>query len=71
MAGDLEQVSILADDPLMQIAFAVYENKGVFAVLLGSCMSRGAGAQATVTFDQDGKPIISLISDNKLTWQAP
>jgi len=35
-------MSILAGDPLTQLAFAVYENKGVFAVLLGSGMSRAA-----------------------------
>lgn len=29
-------------DPLTQLAFAVYENKGVFAVLLGSGLSRSA-----------------------------
>jgi hypothetical protein len=42
MAGGLEQVRIVADDPLTQIAFSVYENKGVFALLLGSGLSRAA-----------------------------
>jgi hypothetical protein len=42
MAGGLGQVSILAEDPLTQIAFSIYENKGVFAVLLGSGLSRAA-----------------------------
>jgi hypothetical protein len=32
----------LANDPLTQLAFSVYENKGVFAVLLGSGLSRAA-----------------------------
>jgi hypothetical protein len=32
----------LSGDPLTQIAFSVYENKGVFAVLLGSGISRAA-----------------------------
>jgi hypothetical protein len=36
------QMSILAHDPLTQLAFSVYENKGVFAVLLGSGLSRAA-----------------------------
>lgn len=38
-------MSILAGDPLTQLAFSVYENKGVFAVLLGSGLSRAAGIQ--------------------------
>jgi len=42
MARGLEPVSILADDPVTRIAFSVYENKGVFAVLLGSGLSRAA-----------------------------
>jgi hypothetical protein len=29
-------MSILAHDPLTQLSFSVYENKGVFALLLGS-----------------------------------
>ncbi|MGY3607690.1 MULTISPECIES: SIR2 family protein [unclassified Bradyrhizobium] len=35
-------MSILSGDPLTQLAFSVYENKGVFAVLLGSGVSRAA-----------------------------
>jgi hypothetical protein len=35
-------MSILAKDPLTQLAFSVYENGGVFAVLLGSGLSRAA-----------------------------
>jgi len=33
---------LLTNDPLTQLAFSVYENKGVFAVLLGSGLSRAA-----------------------------
>ncbi len=33
---------LLSDDPDTQLAFSVYENKGVFAVLLGSGLSRAA-----------------------------
>lgn len=33
---------MLSDDPLTQLAFSVYENKGVFALLLGSGLSRAA-----------------------------
>jgi hypothetical protein len=36
-------LSILTDDPLTQLAFSVYENKGVFALVLGSGLSRPAG----------------------------
>lgn len=35
-------MSILSGDPLTQLSFSVYENKGVFAVLLGSGLSRAA-----------------------------
>jgi SIR2-like domain len=35
-------MSMIASDPLTQLAFALYENKGVFAVLLGSGLSRAA-----------------------------
>jgi hypothetical protein len=35
-------VPLLADDPLTQLAFSIYESKGVFAVLLGSGLSRAA-----------------------------
>jgi hypothetical protein len=35
-------MSLLADDPVTQIAFSIYENKGVFALLLGSGLSRAA-----------------------------
>lgn len=33
---------LLTNDPLTQLAFSIYENKGVFAVLLGSGLSRSA-----------------------------
>lgn len=36
-------MSILADDPLTQLSFSVHQNKGVFALLLGSGLSRAAG----------------------------
>ena len=35
-------MSILAKDPHTQLAFSVYENSGIFAVLLGSGLSRSA-----------------------------
>lgn len=35
-------MSILRTDPLTQLSFSVYENKGVFALLLGSGLSRAA-----------------------------
>lgn len=36
-------VTSLTADPLTQLAFALHENKGVFALLLGSGLSRAAG----------------------------
>jgi hypothetical protein len=35
-------LSILTSDPLTQLSFAVYENKGILALLLGSGLSRAA-----------------------------
>ncbi|HEY8011911.1 MAG TPA: SIR2 family protein, partial [Rudaea sp.] len=35
-------MTLLKDDPITQLAFSVYENKGAFAVLLGSGLSRSA-----------------------------
>lgn len=35
-------MKILADDPVTQLAFSVYENKGVYALLIGSGLSRAA-----------------------------
>jgi hypothetical protein len=35
-------MSILAGDPLTQLAFSIYENKGVYALLVGSGLSRAA-----------------------------
>lgn len=35
-------MTLLHNDPITQLAFSVYENKGVFAVLLGSGLSRSA-----------------------------
>lgn len=35
-------MTLLKNDPITQLAFSLYENKGVFAVLLGSGLSRSA-----------------------------
>lgn len=35
-------MTLLSNDPMTQLAFSIYENKGVFAVLLGSGLSRAA-----------------------------
>ncbi|AVS85868.1 hypothetical protein C8239_14835 [Paracidovorax avenae] len=35
-------MTLLQNDPVTQLAFSVYENKGIFAVLLGSGLSRSA-----------------------------
>jgi hypothetical protein len=35
-------MSILVKNPITQLTFSVYENRGVFAVLLGSGLSRSA-----------------------------
>jgi hypothetical protein len=35
-------MEFIAEDPLTQLAFSMFENKGVFALLLGSGLSRAA-----------------------------
>jgi hypothetical protein len=35
-------MSLLSNDPLTQLAFSIHENKGVFAILIGSGLSRAA-----------------------------
>lgn len=35
-------MSIVAGDPLTQLAFSIYENKGAYALLVGSGLSRAA-----------------------------
>lgn len=35
-------MTLLKNDPLTQLAFSIYENKGVFSILLGSGISRSA-----------------------------
>jgi len=35
-------MALLQNDPITQLAFSVHENKGVFAILLGSGLSRSA-----------------------------
>ncbi|EIR0278037.1 SIR2 family protein [Salmonella enterica] len=37
-----EKMTLLKNDPLTQLAFSIHENKGVFAILLGSGLSRSA-----------------------------
>ena len=39
----VKRMSFLSEDLLTSLAFSVYENKGVFALLLGSGLSRAAG----------------------------
>lgn len=36
-------MTVISGDPTTQIAFSMFENKGVYAVLLGSGVSRSAG----------------------------
>lgn len=35
-------MTMLTDDPLTPLAFSIHENKGTYAVLLGSGLSRAA-----------------------------
>lgn len=72
MAAGLEQVSILAGDPLTQLSFSVYENKGVFAVLLGSVLSHAAEIPTgwEITLDLIRRDALAQGFENQTDWAA-
>lgn len=63
-------MSILKDDPLTQLAFSVYENKGVFAVLLGSGLSRSAEIPTgwEITLDLVRRVAAAQGSEESVNW---
>lgn len=62
--------SILANDPLTQLAFSVYENKGVFAVFLGSGISRAAEIPTgwDITLDLIRRVALAQGVENQPNW---
>lgn len=65
-------MSLIAGDPLTQLAFSIYENKGVYAVLLGSGISRSAEIPTgwEITLDLVRRVALSRGVTDQLDWAA-
>jgi hypothetical protein len=65
-------VSILAGDPLTQLAFSVYENKGVYALLVGSGLSRATDIPTgwEITLDLVRRVAAAQGVENEADWAA-
>ncbi|UCI19277.1 SIR2 family protein [Mesorhizobium sp. B2-1-8] len=63
-------MSILAGDPLTQLAFSMFENKGVYALLLGSGLSRTAGVPTgwEITLDLVRRIALAKGIENQADW---
>lgn len=63
-------MTLLLNDPLTQLTFSVYENKGVFAVLLGSGLSRSAQIPTgwEITLDLVRRVAMSQGVDEQPDW---
>lgn len=64
-------MSILSNDPLTQLAFSVYENKGVYALLVGSGLSRAAEIPTgwEVTLDLIRRVAAAQGAEDQDDWQ--
>lgn len=63
---------LLTHDPATQLAFSVYENKGVFAVLLGSGLSRAAEIPTgwEITLDLIRRVALAQGVEDQTDWAA-
>lgn len=63
---------LLANDPMTQLGFSLYENKGVFAVLLGSGLSRAADIPTgwEITIDLIRRIALAQGMDEQPDWPA-
>lgn len=63
-------MTILSGDPLTQISFSVHENKGVFAALIGSGLSRSASIPTgwEITLDLVRRVATSQEVDEQADW---
>lgn len=63
-------MTLLQNDPITQLGFSVYENKGVFAVLLGSGLSRSAGIPTgwEITLDLVRRVAIAQGVEDQSDW---
>ena len=65
-------MTFLAIDPLTQLAFSVYENKGVYNLLLGSGLSRAAGIPTgwEITLDLIRRFALAQGIEEQPDWEA-
>ncbi|MDQ8727387.1 SIR2 family protein [Bradyrhizobium sp. LHD-71] len=65
-------MTLLTNDPLTQLAFSIYENKGVFAVLLGSGLSRAAEIPTgwEITLDLIRRVALAQGVQDQIDWAA-
>lgn len=65
-------MSLLVNDPLTHLAFALYENKGAFALLLGSGLSRSAEIPTgwEITVDLVRRVSLAKGVDEQTDWAA-
>ncbi|UPJ79481.1 SIR2 family protein [Bradyrhizobium sp. 183] len=63
-------MSILSGDPITQLAFSMFENKGVYALLLGSGLSRSAGIPTgwEITLDLVRRVALAQGVENQSDW---
>lgn len=63
-------MSILSGDPITQLAFSMFENKGVYALLLGSGLSRAAGIPTgwEVTLDLVRRAALAQGVEDQSDW---
>ena len=64
-------MSILSDDPLTQLSFSVYGNKGVFALLVGSGLSRAAEISTgwEITLDLVRRVALAQGVEDQADWE--
>jgi len=65
-------MTFLSNDPLIQLAFSIYESKGVYAVLLGSGLSRAAEIPTgwEITLDLIRRVALAQGYDDQPEWAA-
>jgi hypothetical protein len=63
-------MSILSSDPITQLAFSMFESKGVYALLLGSGLSRAAGIPTgwEITLDLVRRVALAQGVKNQSDW---
>ena len=65
-------MSIIANDPTTRLAFSMHENKGVYAVLIGSGLSKTAGIPTgwEITLELIRKAALSSGAEEQIDWEA-